>query len=100
MIHTVKIYPEYFESILSGTKTLELCEEDEYHFAIGDVLVLREWGPVSHGYMYEVGQEIWLYYDVDYTGRECRVVVTHILADVPEQPMVVLSVRLVKEEPL
>lgn len=100
MFHTVEIYPEDFDAIVSGMETLELPREDQRYFAIGDVLVLREWGSVSHGYVYESGQEIWLYSDVDYTGRECQVIVTHILEDIPGQPMVVLSVRLVKEEPL
>ena len=100
MFHTVEIYPEDFDAIVSGMETLELLREDQRYFAIGDVLVLREWESVSHGYVCEPGQETWLYADMDYTGRECRVIVTHILADIPGQPMVVLSVRLAKEESL
>ncbi len=54
MKHEKKVLPEYFEAILSGSKTFELrladwqCEE-------GDELVLREWEAKSKKY---TGREI------------------------------------------
>jgi len=44
-----KVWPEYFEKIISGDKTFEIrladwdCEE-------GDVLVLKEWDPKTKKY--------------------------------------------------
>ena len=96
MTHTLKILPEYFQAILDGTKADELRQEDDRTFAVGDVLVLREfvrtymdlfdiepsWIPTDGGY---------------YTGRTLTREVTYVLRD-PEhrwlQPGVAaLSIR-------
>ena len=58
--HVLKIYPAYFDAVASGRKTVELRNGDR-DYATGDTLVLREWTPVY-----------------GHTGRECRVIVTHI----------------------
>lgn len=77
--HTLKTEPEYFQSVLDGTKTAEVRLNDR-DYQVGDVLVLREMTPVA---------------DL-YTGRECRRIITHILTDPDQrwlQPgVVVLSV--------
>ncbi len=39
-----KIWPQFFEKILSGEKTFELRLAD-FECNVGDVLVLREWDP-------------------------------------------------------
>lgn len=48
-----KVWPEYFQEILDGRKTLEVRLND-FDIAEGDTLVLREWDPKTK----------------DYTGRE------------------------------
>lgn len=62
MIHTKKVWPEYFDSILTGQKPFELrladwkCEE-------GDEIVLQEWNPDTK----------------EYTGREIRKKVSFVI---------------------
>lgn len=79
MQHLLKILPEYFDPVRTGDKTVEIRREDDKTFAVGDSLVLREWNP-----------------DAGYTGRTCRVQVTHVLRDPPYVPpgYAALSIRL------
>jgi hypothetical protein len=82
-MHVLKIWPEYFEAVVSQVKTVELRREEDRHFTVGDEILLREWDPQQH----------------QYTQRQCRVQVTHVLRD-PDghwlQPGVVaLSIRRV-----
>ena len=49
-----KIWPEYFEKILSGEKNFELRLAD-WKCAPGDILVLKEWHPETKVY---TGREI------------------------------------------
>ncbi|MBI2483549.1 DUF3850 domain-containing protein [Candidatus Uhrbacteria bacterium] len=49
MRHEKKIWPEYFQAILEGRKKFELRLAD-WSCATGDVLVLREWDPVTKEY--------------------------------------------------
>lgn len=52
--HELKIWPEHFETVISGQKTVELQREDNCHFEVGDVLVLREWDPnTPSGYRWD-----------------------------------------------
>ena len=44
-----KVWPEYFEAILSGRKSFELRLGD-FNCKPGDVLVLREWKPETKKY--------------------------------------------------
>ena len=44
-----KIWPEYFEKILSGEKTYELRLAD-WECGPGDILLLREWDPILKNY--------------------------------------------------
>ncbi len=44
--HELKTWPEYFKSIVDGTKTFELRKDDR-GFEVGDLLVLHEWKPVG-----------------------------------------------------
>ncbi len=71
--HVLKIWTEYFEAVSSGAKTVELRNDDR-GFAVGDTLVLREWQPSTEEIMDTMQGKL-----VDgTTGRECRVIVTHI----------------------
>lgn len=65
MTHVLKIWPEHFQAVLDGLKTVELRREDTRRFAVGDRLILREWDPNTQAY----------------TGRETTVEVTHVLRD-------------------
>ena len=66
-IHQLKIWPKYFDAVLSGAKTFEVRNDDR-GFAVGDTLVLREWSRMPSATL-----------GAGYTGRECKRVVTHIL---------------------
>lgn len=130
-VHYLKIYPEYFEAVISGQKTVELRREDDRQFAVGDVLVLREWDPFpqdeascqARQRWYEDEEKAWAAYRHDerlratalvhaheraeraaafgrYTGRECRVRVTHILRDEQwlQPGVAALSIRVMEGE--
>lgn len=62
MIHELKIYPEFFEAVISGKKTFEVRTKDR-PFDEGDLLALNEWDLEA------------------YTGRSCLVYVDYILND-------------------
>jgi hypothetical protein len=59
--HTLKTWPEPFRALLAGEKTHEIRTADR-PFAVGDLLHLREWDPVSG----------------EYSGRSLSVRVTYI----------------------
>lgn len=61
VIH-LKTHPRFFEPVLMGTKSFEVRKNDR-NFAMGDLLVLREWCPASEMY----------------TGRWVTRTVTHVL---------------------
>lgn len=62
MIHELKIFPEYYNAVVSGLKTFEVRYNDR-DFKVGDSLILKEYSGVS------------------YTGRQTNVVVTYIVDD-------------------
>ncbi len=49
-----KIFPQYFEAILSGKKKFELRLND-FVIKEGDILLLKEWDPVTKTY---TGREV------------------------------------------
>jgi hypothetical protein len=61
MIIEKKIWPEYFEKILSGEKTFELRLAD-WQCNVGDLLILKEWDPVTE----------------QFTGRQVEKEVTYV----------------------
>ncbi|MCL6442518.1 MAG: DUF3850 domain-containing protein [Alicyclobacillus sp.] len=60
--HEMKIWPEYFEAVVSVDKTFEV-RFDGRGFQRDDTLVLREWSPK----------------DKQYSGRECKRLVKYVL---------------------
>jgi hypothetical protein len=60
-IHELKSEPQYFEHVFNGSKLFELRENDR-KFAVGDILMLKEWLPKEK----------------TYTGREVRARVTYL----------------------
>jgi hypothetical protein len=49
MKHTLKIYPEYFQEVVSGTKTFEVRKNDR-DFKVCDDLILAEYCPVQESF--------------------------------------------------
>jgi uncharacterized protein YqfB (UPF0267 family) len=66
-IHELKIWPEFFDAVLSGAKTFDLRKNDR-DFQVGDVLKLREWAPAGHFY----------------TGKEVIALISYILEHRPD----------------
>lgn len=58
-----KVWPEYFEKILSGEKNFELRLND-FEVEPGDILFLREWNPETKAH---TGREIEK--EVTYVGK-------------------------------
>lgn len=61
MIHELKIFPEYFDSVAEKKKTFELRKNDR-DFKVGDQILLREWNG-----------------DTGYTGRSLLIEIIYIL---------------------
>lgn len=61
-MHYLKIYPKYFNAVLSGKKTFELRKNDR-GFQVGDDILLREWD------------------NINYSGRYILTEITYILDD-------------------
>jgi hypothetical protein len=121
MNHTLKITPAYFDAVASGQKTLEIRREDDQTFAAGDVLTLQEWDfhrlPTRQQAYYRLlhdlpispppswGEQERTAYQQPlmqgYTGRGCRVRVTHVLREPPFVPQgyAALSLRLLSQAP-
>lgn len=84
MHRDLKCWPEYFQPICDGTKTVEVRLDDR-GYQVGDVLRLHEWALTAAAPL--AGH---------YTGRTVDVVVTHILRDIPGlgHGFVAMSIRL------
>lgn len=61
--HELKTVQPHFANVASGVKRAEIRRDDR-GFAVGDVLILREYDPAS----------------CSYSGREVEVRVTHVLS--------------------
>ena len=61
VVHHLKTWPLYFESMVAGIKTFE-CRNNDRNFQVGDILILNE---------YES--------DTGYTGRSIPRVVTYVM---------------------
>lgn len=76
MIHELKIYPQWFNAVISGKKSFEIRKNDR-PFQEGDLLALNE-------------------YDYDhYTGNSCLVYVDFIMnsPEYVKKDMVVMSIK-------
>lgn len=49
MVHTLKVWRQWFTAVVDGTKTFEVRVNDR-GFKVGDVLVLREFDPETETY--------------------------------------------------
>lgn len=68
-VHDLKSWPEHFRAVSDCSKTFE-WRKDDRGFAVGDVLLLREWEPPRDSNEPGEGK---------YTSFHCRRVVTNIL---------------------
>lgn len=78
MEHELKIYPKYFEAVISGKKKFEIRKNDR-KYRVGDILILKEWD------------------NIEYSGREARAEVIYLIDDkfVGIQPgYVVMGIKL------
>ena len=77
-VHYLKIWPEYFEKVDTGRKSVELRFNDR-DYRMGDRLCLQEYDPDTRSY----------------TGRECWVEVTDVLQGGPwlAEGFAALSIR-------
>lgn len=62
-IHDLKCWPEHFDPVARGHKTVELRLNDR-NYQVGDVLYLREYEPLERAY----------------TGRSVHALITHIVS--------------------
>jgi site-specific DNA-cytosine methylase len=65
--HELKTWPSYFEAILRGEKRHE-CRLNDRDFAVGDVLVLREWDPSRYQPGWAGHEFTWAF---DYSREAC-----------------------------
>ena len=80
MEHELKIYPQYFEDVISGKKKFEIRKNDR-KYLVGDILILKEWD------------------NIKYSGREARAEVIYLIDDkfVGIQPgYVVMGISLIR----
>jgi len=73
--HRLKIWPEFFEAVLSGKKTFEIRKNDR-DYQVNDLLLLQEYNPETE----------------EYTGRELLVEVTYITDFGQPENQVVMSI--------
>jgi hypothetical protein len=98
-IHDLKCWPEYFQPVIEGKKTVELRMNDR-GFRVGDRLLLREWK--RSGAHSPSGEPLG-----DYTGRSTTMIVTHIVDESGAFPaprwlrsgVVALSIAPVEKKP-
>jgi len=70
LIHELKTWPEYFQTVKTGIKPFEVRKDDR-PFQIGDELLLKEFVPKNY---YEDQTQ-----DEYYTGNICHRKITYIL---------------------
>ena len=83
--HELKCWPEHFDPVARGVKTVELRLNDR-NYQVGDTLYLREYEPSEPAY----------------TGRSVRVVITHRMSggEWLRPGYVALSIRIVEIDTL
>jgi hypothetical protein len=62
MTHALKVWKEYYQSLVDGSKTFELRKHDR-PFQVGDKLILQEYNQI----------------DSKYTGKEIEKTITYTL---------------------
>ena len=121
MPYTLTLPPTSFDAIASGQQTLDIRREGGQTFAVGDILIFKEWDirrlPARQQNQYQILHDLHIspppswgasehaeYQQAllqGYTGRGCRVRVTHVLREAPGVPQgyAALSIRLLSQAP-
>ena len=81
MVHVLKCWPEFFQSLLDGVKTFEIRLNDR-GYRVGDYLLLREYDPIA----------------LKYTDRKTTRRVTYITHYAQVDQHVVMAIRELTEE--
>lgn len=76
MIHHLKIWPEFYQRVLDGSKRFEVRRNDR-HFQCGDVVVLNEYNPKYQNQGRLWGDQITTGI---YTGRAIQATVGFVLS--------------------
>ncbi len=88
--HELKIWPDYFQAILDGTKTFEVRTSQNRRYQEGDRLRLREYDAISKP-------------NPSYSGRELLREITYVLSGSAfvgiKRGYVVLSLRPLPDDP-
>ena len=74
--HHLKIWPQYFDAVLSGVKPFEIRENDR-DYQVGDHLRLLEWSPEQE----------------EFTGRQLEVLVTYMTEFGQKAGTVVMGIK-------
>lgn len=61
-IHTLKSWSMFYSDIMTGDRTSDIRCTDDRRFAVGDLMILKEFDPVKQVY----------------TGRQCQVKITYV----------------------
>lgn len=75
--HELKTWPEPFAAVLAGTKRHEIRVDDR-GYAVGDVLVLKEWDPTPTPQPVTAWSIVMVDRPIGYTGRVLTVRVTYL----------------------
>ena len=76
VLHSLKIWPRYFEAVKKGLKTFEVRVEDDKKFAFGDYVTLKEYDPDR---TYDVYSRSFTGPMKGYTGEEISFKIGYVL---------------------
>ena len=76
-VHELKVWPEYFDAILDGSKKFEIRKNDR-GFEVGDRLLLQEYCP----------------HDKEYTGAHVFAEVTYMTDFMQAQFYIVMGIKI------
>lgn len=79
--HEIKCWPQFFGPVQDGTKPFEIRKNDR-DFRVGDTLHVREWCPTKR----------------DFTGHECRAIISYLTPWEQIKGNVVLGIKLLPQD--
>lgn len=98
MTHKLKIWPQYFDAVVEGSKTFEIRDNDRNpKFKVGDTLSLHEFDPGRDPHCprheYILADESCTCRPGRFTGRKKRVKVTYITDWQQQSNFVVMAIK-------
>lgn len=79
--HTLKLWPQFFGPVADGSKPFEIRKNDR-DYRVGDTLVIQEWCPKKR----------------EFTGHECRAIVSYLTEFQQRKGNVVLGIKLLAQD--